>query len=110
MKRSEAGSVTRYMRHSHKNIKVNTLNNTQTTERAYCTKCGKYKQLSDFYWENTKTKDRKKKTKPLRKCIQCDDARRLRDGKIQRAKLKGIYLDKNLQEINNLDKFMKVGI
>ena len=46
----------------------------------------------------------------LRKCIQCDDARRLRDGKIQRAKLKGIYLDKNLQEINNLDKFMKVGI
>jgi RNase P subunit RPR2 len=68
-----------------------------------CLKCQKIKNESEFY-HSTETNGFKKVWSV---CVECDDKRRLLDAKIKRRRDKGIYVDKNLQPIATLERFLE---
>ena len=67
-----------------------------------CRKCNQVKNESEFY-HSTDANGRKK---AWRVCIDCDDKRRLNDAKIQRRRDNGEYVDKNLEPVATLKKFL----
>jgi len=70
--------------------------------QCWCPKCNQIKNESEFY-HSTETNG-SKKAWPV--CIDCDDKRRLDDAKIQRRRRKGVYVDKDLQPIATLERFL----
>jgi len=69
--------------------------------RCRCKKCKHTLPESEFY--------HRKNGDPFAVCVSCDDTRRLLDGKIQRRREKGVYVDKDLQPITTLESFIHNG-
>ena len=95
IKRGEKGQAWRYVPQG----KINTLFGKEGLNKIRCIKCKNAKNESEFYHSSDH--------KPLSLCIECDDERRKLDAKIQRRRKNGIFVDKSLQPIPNLDSFFE---
>lgn len=78
--------------------KILTVFGTETVNKCTCRSCKQAKNENEFYHFGNRD--------PMTICIECDDKRRKLDAKIKRRKDKGIYVDKNLEPLSNLEEFL----